>query len=337
MELSAIGRAGREQAVVNKAGANSAAVASTTSSQPRRLIGALGNLGRDAWATVSTIGARGPRFAYSSSGEEKLPAQGYFPGISDEEISEADSRGEANSIHEHQLPVLPEERDSKLNRHAHGAPQAAVHANGLPSGIALRGGPDEVHKGDGSIFDKVIAGATDKCVAVGEAAEADGASPEEADVEANKAIGTINPQANFSATAIAALSAVRESLPGIALRGADSPRENNPQIDQAQAGDGSSFGEVIEALEDKEYDAYKGALDGGASTADAQTAADKELGRADPKANFSAHAAAVDTSTMSKVRRLATALRPSGLHMASNEARTTPRLQFPAARAPRFA
>ncbi|MET3233744.1 UNVERIFIED_ORG: hypothetical protein ABIC54_005959 [Burkholderia sp. 1263] len=344
MELSAIGRAGREQVVGDKAGANSEADASTKLSSPRRLIGALENLGRDAWATFSTIGARGPQFAYSSSGGEKLPAHGFFPGISDEQIRKTEEEG--GEVQEHQLPVLPEEQNSRLNRQAHGV--AAQTAGALAhvvqqaigrtnvNGVAHRG-VEETHRGDGSIFDKAIDVVGLKWAAVGDAAEQAGLSPDEATAEGDKAIGRSDPQANFSANAVATLSTARKPLAGIALRGADSPRENNPQIDPAQADDGSSFGEVIEALEDKENDTYKGALSGGASAADAQKAADKAVGRANPKANFSADATAADTSDTSKMRRLKTALRPSRLHIASNEAGTTPRLQFPTLRTPRFA
>lgn len=246
MELSAVGRAGCEQVVRDKAEANSEAVASTTLSSLRRLIGALENLGRDACATFSTIGARGPQFAYSSSGDEALPAQGFFPGIREVQIRKTEEEG--GEVQEHRLPVLPEEQNRRLNRQAHGAHQAVVRAGDLRSGIALRGGPDEVRRGDGSIYDQVLEGVSAKWATVGDAAEARGASPDVADAEANKAIG-----------------------------------------------------------------------------------------KSDPQANFSADAAAIDTSNPSKVRRLATRLRPSGLHSASSEAGTTPLLQFPTPRAPRFA
>lgn len=205
MKLSAIGRAGSEQAVGDKAGANSEAVASTTLSSPRRLIGSLENLGRGVWAGFPTPGARGPQFAYSSSGDEKLPAQGFFPGISDDQIRKTEEEG--GEVQEHQLPVLPEEQDSRLNRQAHDV--AAQTARALArvvqqavgrtsvNGIAHRGA-EETHRGDGSIFDKAIDVVELKWAAVGDAAEQAGLGPDKANAEANKAIGKIDPQANFS-------------------------------------------------------------------------------------------------------------------------------------------
>jgi len=236
-----------------------------------------------------------------------------------------------------------------------GTPSAALaglvrqhdRTDGVPRGAmqvySVRG-VSPVSPGDDSEFGRVPGAAADKSDDILLEGVDGGLSADEAAEQADQALGKIDPQSNFaalspvtSATAIAALSAARESLPGIALRGADSPREDNPRIDPAQAGDGSSFGEVVEVLEDKEIATYKGALGEGASAADAQKAADQAVGRANPRANFSADAAAVDTSNMSKMRRLATALRPSGLHGASSGAGATPRLQFPTVRATRFA
>jgi hypothetical protein len=344
MELSAIGRAGREQVVGDKARANSEAVAPAALSSPRRLIGALGNLGHNASAALPTVSARGPQFAYSTSGDEKLPKDGFFPGISDEVIIKTEQEG--GEVQEHQLPVLEEERNSRLNRKALGVTTQSARAlvHGMQKavertsahGIALRG-VEETHSGDGSIYDKVIDEVAGKFASAYEKSLSAGSSRDEAQASGDKAVGRSDPQANFSANAIAALSAARKPFAGVALRGADSPWENPPRIDSAQAGDGSSFGEVIEALEDKENDTYRGALSGGASAADAQKEADKAVGRANPNANFSADATAVDASNTSKLRRLATALRPSGSRSASSEAGTTPRLQFPTLRAPRFA
>lgn len=216
------------------------------------------------------------------------------------------------------------------------SPQAATLAGNRAAQIALRGEHEEVNRGDGSIFDKVLEVAANRWVAVGDAVEASGASPEEADAEANKAIGTTNPEANFAADAIEALSA-RAPLPGIALRGADGPQQDGPRIDPAQAGDGSPAGEVIEGLEDRENAAYKDALAGGANPNDAQAAADKAVGRADPRANFSANTSPVDATNVSRARRLATALRPSGLRRATTEGQTTPGLKIPTLGFPRFA
>ena len=169
-----------------------------------------------------------------------------------------------------------------------GTPSAALaglvrqhdRTDGVPRGAmqvySVRG-VSPVSPGDDSEFGRVLGAAADKSDDILLEGVDGGLSADEAAEQADQALGKIDPQSNFaalspvtSATAIAALSAARESLPGIALRGADS-------------------------------------------------------------------AAAVDTSNMSKMRRLATALRPSGLHGASSGAGATPRLQFPTVRATRFA
>lgn len=206
--------------------------------------------------------------------------------------------------------------------------------------------------GDGSEFGRALEAAGGKRLDTLLEGVDNGLSPADASVEADKALGKTDPASNFAAINrvpprgigrmnreegnVEVLSA-RATLPGIVLRGADGPQQNGPRIDPAQAGDGSSAGEVIEALEDRENAAYKDALAGGANPNDAQTAADKAVGKADPRANFDANASSVSATNVSKARRLATSLRPSGLRRATCEGQTTPGLKIPALGFPRFA
>jgi hypothetical protein len=178
----------------------------------------LGNLGRAAWAAFPVTGARGPQFAYaSSSGNEKLPAQGFFPGISDEVIIKTEDEG--GEVQEHQLPVLEEERDSRLNRQAGAGPAVRAFVPGAqpdvertrPNGVAQRG-VEETHRGDGSIFDRALDVVGHRWAVVGDEAEQAGLSEEEANAAANKAIGISDPQANFSVRRRPVLSGLAAAL-----------------------------------------------------------------------------------------------------------------------------
>jgi len=282
MGLSVTGSgAGREQVVGVNAAATSETVPSATLASPKQLIGALGNLGRAAWAALPTTGARGPQFAYaSSSGDEKLPAQGFFPGISAEEIMKTEEEG--GEVQEHQLPVLEEERDSRLNRQVPGESAVRAFAPGAqqavertrPNGVAQRG-VEETRPGDGSIFDRAIGAAGLRWAAAGDAAQEAGLSDEEAIEAANKAIGISDPQANFSAGGHPAAERTRPN--GVAQRG----------VEETHPGDGSIYDKVIDVTAERFWGAVGAAEESGASESEARAAGDQALGKTDPQANFS--------------------------------------------------
>lgn len=228
-------------------------------------------------------------------------------------------------------------------------------ADGVPRGAmqvySVRG-VSPVSPGDGSEFGKALEAAADKKIDTLLEGVDNGLSPAEAAAQADKALGKTDPQSNFAA------------LNPVALRGRDEPPRPDvaaqsaralahgmqPAVERTSAdgvahrgveethqGDGSIFDRAIDVVERKWAAVGDAAEQAGLSEDEANAEANKAIGISNPQANFSADATAVDTSNMSKMRRLATALRPSGLHRASSEAGTTPRLQFPALRAPRFA
>jgi len=196
MGLSAIGSgAGREQDVSVSAGANSETVDSAPLASPKRLIGALGNLGRAARAAFPATGARRPQFACaSSSGDDKLPAQGFFPGIGDEQIRKTEEEG--GEVQAHQLAVLPEEQNSRLNREARGEP-AAQAARWLAPDVPQVDGRAAMGAAYISLRGRDEPAGPQPSIPAVSYGDRD-SFPDEAQAAGDKAVGRIDPQANFS-------------------------------------------------------------------------------------------------------------------------------------------
>ncbi|HVW53506.1 MAG TPA: hypothetical protein VHC91_24370 [Trinickia sp.] len=140
--------------------------------------------------------------------------------------------------------------------------------------------------GDGSIFDKVIDKTVERFWGAVGAAEEQGASEQEAEAAGNKAIGKIDPQANFSA--VVQWARERTDINGVALRGRDEPSRPDADIPEVHYNDRDTFGSAINATADKQAKAYEEAAQSGASSSEAQDAANEAVGKSDPQANFSA-------------------------------------------------
>ncbi|MET3233743.1 UNVERIFIED_ORG: hypothetical protein ABIC54_005958 [Burkholderia sp. 1263] len=150
--------------------------------------------------------------------------------------------------------------------------------------VVLRG-VEGTNQGDGSIFDKIIDGVADRFWGAVGAAEERGASETEAEEAGNKAIGKSDPRANFSAGVQRA--GERTGVNSVALRGRDEPSRPDANIPDVHYGDRDTFGSAINATADKQAEAYGQAAQGGASSSEAQDAANKAVGKSDPQANFS--------------------------------------------------
>lgn len=139
-------------------------------------------------------------------------------------------------------------------------------------------GVSPVSPGDDSEFGKALEAAADKKIDTLLAGVDKGLSPAEAAEQANKALGKTDPQSNFSA------------LDPVALRGRDEPPRPDANIPAVQYGDRDTFGNAINVTADKQAEVYGQAAQGGASSSDAQDAANQAVGKSDPQANFSAGA-----------------------------------------------
>lgn len=171
----------------------------------------------------------------------------------------------------------------------HGAIAAALArfsqrlpSNTRPNNIALLRSVDPVSPGDE--FDKVIDEQAGKFADTFSQGMESGLTPKEAEVEANKAVGRIDPKANFSAPSAHGIGSKWDNQSNnVALRGDD-----KPSIPVSSSGDGSEFGSVIGEVGKIRSFVEEGYLRDGHSEAESQAAADAAVGKTDPAANFSA-------------------------------------------------
>jgi len=175
-----------------------------------------------------------------------------------------------------------------------------------PNNIALTRSVDPVSPGDE--FDKVIDEQADKFANTFSQGMASGLNPQEAEAEANKAVGRIDPQANFSAPGAHGISSKPDNQPNnVALCDDD-----KPSIPVTSSGDGSEFGGVIGEVSKIRSFVAEGYLRDGHSEDESQAAADAAVGKTDPAANFSARR--FDLSGLATALRLKRPLeaQPSG-------------------------